>query len=111
MHVEIVSFGREIFAQSDVYRKWSLGSVIRHSLGFSNEENFSLLPRVVVHDVSTVVHVESKGWFVGIRWARAALEGVGRYYQRIGNRLKIRMHVQMGLFAREMFRPSGLYRK
>ena len=68
-----------------------MGSVIRHSLGFSNEENSPLLPRVVVHDVSTVVHVQSRGWFVDIPWARAALEGVGRYYQRIGGRLKIKI--------------------
>ena len=85
--------------------------MIRHSLDLSNEENFPLLPCVVVHDVSTVVHVEFRGWFVGIRWAGAALEGVARYYQRIGNRLKVRMHVQMGIFAREMFRPSALYGK
>ena len=85
--------------------------MIRHSLELSNEENFPLLPCVVVHDVTTVVHVASRGWFVGIRWARAAVEGVARYYQRIGNRLKVRMHVQMGIFAREMFRPGGLYRK
>ena len=85
--------------------------MIRHSLGFSNEENFPLLPRVVVHDVSTVVHVQSRGWFVGIPWARAALEGVGRYYQRIGDRLKIQLHLQMSSFAREIFRPSCLYGK
>ena len=85
--------------------------MIRHSLDLSNEGNFPLLPCVVVHDVSTVVHVESRGWFVGIRWARAALEGVARYYQSVGNRLKVRMHVQMSIFAREMFRPSGMYRK
>ena len=69
--------------------------------------------RVALPDVGTVVHVESRGWLVGIRWARTAREGGASYYQRIcrGNQLKVRMHVQMASFAREIFRLSGLYRK
>ena len=57
----MVSFGREISHLGDVYRRYSLGPWIGHNLNLSNEKNFPFRPRVVVHDVGTVVHVESRG--------------------------------------------------
>ena len=38
----------------------SLGPWIGHNLNLSNEKNFPLRPRVVVHDVGTVVYVGSR---------------------------------------------------
>ena len=51
------------------------GFVDRESFESIRRKTFSLRPRVVVHDAGTVVCVESRGWLVGVRRARAAREG------------------------------------
>ena len=96
-----------------LYGEQGLGAWIVQALNRSNGKRFSLRPRVVLRDVGTVVYVESRGWLVGTRWARTVREGGASYYQSScrGNQLKVRMHIQMASFAREIFRLSGLYRK
>ena len=55
-----------------VNRAWIRGSCKLCSI---KQKTFSLRPRVVVNDVGTAVHVKSRGWLVGVRWARAVREG------------------------------------
>ena len=56
----MVSFAREISHLSNVYREQGLGPVIESNLNLSNERNFSLRPRAVVHDVDTLVYAGSR---------------------------------------------------
>ena len=92
----------------------SLGSWVVQTLNLSNGKLFSPRPRDGVHDVGTVVHVESRVRLVGVRWTRAIREGGAITVRGIGrgNQWQVGVHVQMISSWREVFHVCiGVYGK